>query len=404
MLKKLSLFKKRLTTVGSDEPLNKLSLAVIILLDIFVLSILFYGLSDHTEQLTDPGEYMPRTAREVFIDQTWTPADRISKLQPMVLSDRKNYSYYYNSIFAPASLKQMHPLCREFYEKVKTASADKKLEALFIERDRKIKDRSRAESEQDKTKKAYDTALLENIADRESAETETIAARSQALTARIEQLTGEIAAINGQINAHPLVQELWQITSPGEPKRQAVVNDYRHFEKGYPFKEFGWQFLFLIPIFALFYAWGNRSVRRDNRIQCLITSHMLVIASIPILVKLIKLVLELIPDVFFRKLFNLLKSLNLIAVWHYIVIIGVIALGLFLIFLIQKKVFNKEKVMQKRMTKGACIRCSKKLPAGAAVCPCCGKKQVAPCSACGKDTPAAGTYCIHCGAQKAGKL
>ena len=38
--------------VGNEEPLNKLSLAVIILLDIFVLSLLFAGLDDHSGQLT----------------------------------------------------------------------------------------------------------------------------------------------------------------------------------------------------------------------------------------------------------------------------------------------------------------------------------------------------------------
>lgn len=400
MLKKLSLFKKRLTTVGSEEPLNKLSLAVIILLDIFVLNILFYGLSEHTAQLTNPNEYMPSIAKQVFIDQTWTPSARLSKLQPLVLHERNNYSYYHNSIFAEEALKQMHPLCRDFYEKVKAIADNPNLKNRFIERQQKTTERSRLERDQARAKDAYDTALLENIANQHSAETRAIAARSRALTAQIEQLTNELAANARQINAAPAVQKLWQIISPAEQKRQAVVDDYRRFEKWYPFKEFGWQLLFLAPIFALFYTWGNRSVKKDNRIQCLIASHMLVIASIPILAKLIKLVMQLIPDLFFRNLFTFLKSLNLIAIWHYLVIIGAIALGLFLIFLIQKKVFNKQKMMQKRMTKGACIRCSKKLPVGASVCPCCGKKQTEPCPACGKDTPAAGTYCIHCGKER----
>jgi len=87
--KRISLFKRRLTTVGEAEPLNKLSLAVIILLDIFILSIIFAGLKDHTDQLTSHSEYMPYEARQVFIEQTWSPATRMTKLQEFVLTDRK---------------------------------------------------------------------------------------------------------------------------------------------------------------------------------------------------------------------------------------------------------------------------------------------------------------------------
>jgi len=44
-----TLLRRRLTTGGEeDEPLNKLSIAIIILLDLFVLNLLFYGLADHT--------------------------------------------------------------------------------------------------------------------------------------------------------------------------------------------------------------------------------------------------------------------------------------------------------------------------------------------------------------------
>ncbi|MBI9019705.1 MAG: zinc ribbon domain-containing protein [Verrucomicrobia bacterium] len=400
IIKKLSLFKDRLTTVGSEEPLNKLSLAVIILLDIFVLNILFIGLSEHTRQITSPAEYMPQITREIFIDQTWAPSARLSKLQPLVLSDRKNYSYHQESIFDESALKKMHPLCRDFYEKVKTLSKDKALRALFVERDLKTSERRRVESSQDKAKNAYDTALLETIANKDSANTRSIATRSKNLTSRVEELTGEISTIDRTINAHPGIQELWSLVSPKNQNRQAVVDDYRRFEKWYPVRELGWQLLFMLPIFGLFYAWSAHSVKRDNRIQTMFASHMLVIASLPIICKVVELVIDLIPNYFFRNLFKFLKSLHLMALWHYVVIIGSIALGLFLVFLIQKKVFNKQKMMQKRLMNGACIRCSKKLPAGASICPFCGTKQLEVCSNCHEKTPIGGVYCLHCGTDR----
>lgn len=400
IMKKLSLFKNRLTTVGSEEPLNKLSLAVIILLDIFVLNILFLGLSEHTKQLTSPNEYMPNITRQVFIDQIWSPSVRLSRLQPLVLSDRKNYSTRTESIFDEASLKKMHPLCRNFYEKVKVLSEDKTLQSLFIEREQKTSERSRVESSQNKAKRAYDTALLETIADKDSVNTRSIASRSQNLTARIEELTDEISAIDRTINAHPGIQALWRIVNPENQNRQQVVDDLKRFERWYPVKELGWQLLFMLPIFGMFYAWSTRSVKRDNRIQMLIAGHMLVIASLPIIFKVIELVIDLIPNYFFKNLFKFLKSIHLIAIWHYVVIIGSIALGLFLVFLIQKKVFNKQKMMQKRLMKGACIQCSKKLPGGASICPFCGTKQTEVCGNCHELTPSGGPYCIHCGTDR----
>ena len=394
---RFSAFKARLTTVGSEEPLNKLSLAVIILLDLFVLSILFGGLEDHTKQLTSPSEYMPHIARQVFIDQTWSPSVRLSKLQPLVLSDRKGYSTHHRSMFAPEKLEPMHPLCRDFYEKIHALSQDPPLVDLFVQRDLKAKERGRVRSSQDKAKRAYDTQLLETIAGKERANTAMIAKRSQSLTARIEMLTSQIDEIERKITAHPGIQEIWSITAPKNQSREQAVKDYRSFERWYLLRELLWQLLFLLPIFGLFYVWSGRSVKKDNRIQTLVASHLLVVAFIPILCKLIELVVKLIPSYFFKTLFRFLRSLHLIAIWRYLVIIGAIALGLFLVFLIQKKVFSREKMMQKRLMKGACTRCSKKLPAGAAVCPFCGTKQLERCNSCQQSTPVGGTYCIHCG-------
>lgn len=397
---RISIFTRRLTTVGDAEPLNRLSLAVIILLDLFVVSILFGGLEDHTRQLTSPDEYMPYPARHIFIDQTWSRADRINKLQSLVLADRKRYSYRYDSLFEKSKLKQMHPLCRDFFEKTKALAGDEALQSLFVKREQKNNERSKLTSAQDKTKKAYDTQLLETMADPSSdTRTPAITQRSKNLTARIEILTADIEGLEGQINAHSGVQELWALISPDNRIRQQAVEDFRRYERAYKFKELGWQLLFLLPIFGLFYFWGIKSVQKEHRVQALISGHMLVVTAIPILFKIIEVVIDLIPKYFFKNLFKVLKSLNLIAIWHYLVIFGSIGLGLLLIFIIQKKVFNREKVMRKRLAKGACTHCSIKLPPGAAICPFCGAKQMEPCGACHQPTPAAGTYCIHCGAQ-----
>ena len=391
-------FRKQLTSGGEDEPLNKLSIVVIILLDLFVLNLLFYGLSDHTKQLTSPDEYLPRTAREVFIDGSWSPSARMAKLEPLVLSDWKQYRYQSESLFDQDKLERMNPLCRDFYERIGALSKKESIHAWFVERERLADERNKLINSQDKTKRAYDTQLFETIAGKTDAPEGAIAARSDNQTRQIEKLTRRVAEIEQQIDADADVQALWILAAPENEKRAQVIADFRRFDHWYPVKELGWQLVFLLLIFFIFLAWNRRSAKHERWLQILISSHLLVICFLPILFKIIELVVDLIPNHFFRNLFKLLKSLHLIAVWHYLVIIGAGAIGLLLVFLIQKKVFSRERTMQKRLSRGACIQCGKKIPTGAASCPYCGTGQMMPCGSCEIPTPSAGAFCIHCGA------
>ena len=70
MKKRITAFKQRLTCVSKEEPLNKLSMAVIIILDLFVLTLVFSVLDEHTQQLTTASEYMPPTAHSLFNEQS----------------------------------------------------------------------------------------------------------------------------------------------------------------------------------------------------------------------------------------------------------------------------------------------------------------------------------------------
>jgi preprotein translocase subunit YajC len=397
---KMKIFKNRLTSVSSKEPLNKLSMAVIIILDLFVLTLVFNGLDEHTQQLTTANEYMPATAHSIFIDQNWTSANRISRLQPIILSDRNNARYRYKSPFDDRQIKLMHPAARRFFEQAEALSKDRSLLDLFLSRQKTVEERTRTEKTFDKAKKSYDTQLLENIANAAKPDSNMTATTARQYAQEIDQLIGEIRNAEQKINAHAGVQEIWKTVSPDNALRDKIVSDYKRFQFWFPLKELLWQLVFLLPIFAIFFWWSSRSVKKEKPIQTLIASHLLVIVSLPIILKVIELVIDIIPKHFFKKLFAILQSLHLIALWSYFVIFSAIAIGLFLIVFIQRKVFNKQKVMQKRLAKGTCIVCNKQLPSDAKICPFCGVKQMVDCTTCKKETPLAGTYCIHCGANR----
>ena len=77
---KIFSFKDRLVNIGSEEPLSKISLAVIVALDLFILFVVFQGLDDHTRQLTSPDEYVPYECREIFLNKNWSDANFLTKL------------------------------------------------------------------------------------------------------------------------------------------------------------------------------------------------------------------------------------------------------------------------------------------------------------------------------------
>jgi hypothetical protein len=399
---KLASLRDKLYKLDNREPLSKLSLTVIIALDIFILIVLFNGLADHTRQLTSPEEYVPYDCREVYIDSDWSETNRLDELQPLVLSGYKNISYRYKGRLERADTALMHPTCAALYESIKQIADEKPLHSLFVERQQLQNQRNRLRRELERNRATYDTSLLENIADKRSAGDGlgATSSQSQNLSKSQDKVVREIAAIDSKLNASPLITALWESISRDEAKRKALVTDYKQYQYWYALKKLLWQMLFMLPLFILFYLWSGYSARKHHTVQTLIASHLLVVTSIPIILKIIELVLDLIPRHFFRNLFELLEALHLIAIWHYLVIFATVAAALLLIYLIQKKLFNQQRTYQRRLMKGACYACGLTLPPHAEHCPYCGESQCKECPACHATTPVKADFCTRCGARQ----
>ncbi len=394
----LSKFKNNLTRFSEHEPLGKLSLAIIILLDLFILSIIFGGLSDHTDQLTSPSEYFPYECRRVFIHTSWGDANKTSEIQKLVLKDYNNYSYRYDRALDKTRIEKMHPVCRNFYRIIKSVYGNTELKKLFIKRQSFVKKYQQSKKNFQQSNDVYNTSLLEKIADEDSTNVSAVAESIKAQSAKFNQIRAEITSLDRQINKHPLIIGLSQMIKPGNQSfRQEIIDDINLYERIYLFKELAWQMLFIAPLFLLFVFWYKRSFKRENKIQTLISSHLLVVASIPVVLKVIEVVLDLIPNHFFKELFKILEMFHIVALWHYILIIVSISVAIFFIYFIQKKIFNQKRLYQKRLMKSRCYRCDRKLPKQDGICPFCGSNQMRKCGHCGDQTYVAGEYCIVCG-------
>lgn len=402
LLGKIAGFRSKLTRFSDQDPISKLVLAIIISLDIFILSVIFDGLEDHTNQLTSSAEYFPHPCRRVFISKDWTQTNKIAKLQQLVLIDYNSYSYRHDSPFENSKIANMHPLCGELYKKIRLISENDALKELFVDRQQAVKKKDQLLNSYKEGKEVHETKLLENIAGKDSSELSSIAGFMEATGEEIDKLNARINDLNGKISSDPLVKDFFTIARPGDAKHRAdLISDLNRFEKIYLFKELLWQLLFLLPLLFVFGLWHAKSARKGYNIRSLISAHLLVVVSIPILLKIAEVVLELIPDHFFKDLFKLLERLHVIALWHYFVITVAIGTGIFCVFIIREKLFSKEHLHQKRLSKGACCSCGRKLPGRTTpACPFCGTKQLRKCTGCGNSTYVNVKFCANCGLEQ----
>jgi hypothetical protein len=397
LVKGLSDFKNKLTRFNSAQPLGKLSLVIVILLDIFLLWVVFAGLDKHTNQLTSINEYFPFQCRQALIEERWSNANKLDRLQDIVLTDYNNYLHT-ESFFDKDRLNKMHPACKQYFQAVKAIAEDQNAIKLFIERQRLQRKLSDWRTQHNLNKGVYDTQLLENIADKDSAPARSLALAMKGVSAQYEKLYNELLETNSKILKTPVVEEFLKKFDPqGTANREKLISDIKQYEIVYAFKEISWQLLFLLPIFAGALIWHVKSTNKRYPTQTLFSAHLLTIASIPIVIKIIELVLDLIPNKFFRTLFKILERLHIIALWHYLLIILALATAILFVYVIQKKFFNKKRVFEKRLIAGKCWSCGKKLPHQIKHCPFCGQSQTKKCPHCGCETFYGGTHCANCG-------
>lgn len=391
--------KTHLTSLD-DQPLAKAALVIILFLDIFILVSIFNGLDAHTKQLSSPDVYIPYTCREIVVNHQWNQTNRIDNLSRIIISS--STSYYRDE----EKKNERHPVCTPYIDLVDQIKNDKALISIFEERNKAEREASELQKEIDNLKGAYDTSLLETIAKKQESQTKVTATKEDFLkkAAALDKLKSKISESDQSINSDAKIKLLWEnLQSLQEKDRQKLLSDLRKLNFWYPVKKLGMQLIFLIPLFIVFYVWNSASIRKNRGIQTLVSSHLLGISFIPILCKIIEAVYDIIPKKLLKQLIDLLESLKLIAIWHYLIIALAVGAALFLIYLVQKKLFSSERIgriIERRISNGDCQQCGKHLPNGSTACPFCGFIQYQPCSSCQSQMHVYGKFCRECG-QKA---
>lgn len=398
ILRRVRALRAGLTHLGDGQPLSRAALAVLLLLDAFVLASIFDGLGAHTRQLATPFDRVPPVCREIVLDGAWSPPVRLERLALAT------------SPFAPAPdaerrREDLHPICAGLDEALTAVARDAELRRVLESRRRLDVEIRDVVAELGRLTPAYDTALLEQVARGARGDRADVATTRKEIgekTRALEAARAERGVVDAALASAPPIAALWaRIDALRDADGARLRADLANAQRWYPAKRLGMQLLFLVPLFAAFWAWNSASIRRGRALQTLVSSHLLVVAAIPLLLQIADAVYDVLPKQLLARVIRLLEALRLVAIWHYLVIAAAIASALVVIVVVQRKLFSRERLLEKRIAKGLCQECGKRLPDAARACPFCGFAQFRACAQCGGAAHVAASYCRECGAKAA---
>ena len=277
-----------------NHPIGKAVLTIVLFLDLFILMLIFQGLFDHTSQLSTPYEYIPQQCRNIVIDEDWNENNRLIRTARIVSSYRGSYVY----VNEKNRNHEVHPICAPISKLLRSMENDKNLSgnlsALLRLRDQAVQVRSELE----RTRRAYDTSLLEVIADQNIVKENTASLKRQtsALIKKLNTLTNKEAASVSQLMQHQYISELFSvIEASSNENRDILLEELRNLNFWHPVKRLGMEMIFLLPLVIIFYLWNARSITASRPYQKLVSSHLLVVVFIPVIFKMIELVYDIVP-------------------------------------------------------------------------------------------------------------
>ncbi|MEB3224246.1 MAG: zinc ribbon domain-containing protein [Synechococcus sp.] len=387
----------RKSTHVRQEPLNKVSLVILVLIDIFVLINVFQGIDSVGNWPLSPQEVYP--CHRVYQSyQTNNAPDRDFVWVTEMLGEYAPQEI--QPVPTESRLGKISSQCdrlRELTPKVKnpeTLALSKEIQGLQTQI-AAVDQRIATYREQ------YDSTLLEKIADQDVSQSinASTAAQTKAdiATAEAERqgLTKVLDTKKSELLNHPDVTIY--LTAVGD--RQFFTDFDQGFKRAqfwYPNLQFFLQTLFLLPLIVIAYFWHHQATGRNWGTQSLLSWHLLLIFLIPLLIKILQFIqfgnLVAIVFDFLVAIFG-----GLVFISSYLLILIIPLLGFGLIKFLQRFIFNAKVQAKNRIQKQRCIQCSCHLRLEDQFCPFCGFEKYIHCPQCETQTYKYTEFCRHCG-------
>jgi hypothetical protein len=391
----------RRSTYVNHESINRTSIVILILIDIFVLFNVFNGLDNVEQWLMPPQEAVPCfMAQDSYQTSNQKGTFDFDAKTIEAIIDTNKLSSPLLETSNPKRLGKVSSLCDSEIRLAKEINTVSNAN-LKISLNKGRTAISSLNQEIETLRRQYDSTLLEKIA-RQAPQNSINQSPADRVKIKIDDLTSKIS-IQKQLIVETQKKLIQQPSSKSylkllndASKYKEVKNAYSSAQFWYPNKQLLLQTLFLLPLIALAYFINTWATKKTKAVLALVSWHLLLIFCIPLLVKFFEFIqFGNLLGIVIEQATMLLGGLRFIA--NYLLILIIPLAGLGLIKFLQRFVFNPKVQARNRIQNVRCISCNFKLGRGDDFCPSCGFNQFVDCPNCSQKTYKFTRFCKHCG-------
>jgi hypothetical protein len=427
----------RKTRTINNTPLNRVSLIVIVLVDLFIIGNVFSGLDAISNWHLSPSEVAPCRSEWVAyredkksdkdyqaIQRAWNGLnDSQYAVSDRFRSPTVPTAPNSNSPGSPSSagsapsmgvanqyrdsqldrLGTVSTICMESAA-LQDSLNTKEIQALRTRITADETKISKLKESSQTIKSQYDSTLLEKIAGQNPANSinnvkaEQAKAKLTENDRQLAELNIKLKADRTELIAQPASQAyLTRLQDNG--KFEQLDQTYKTANFWYPSIRLGLQGLFLLPLMAIALGIHNLALAKGYGLVALMAWHLLCIFFIPLIFK----IFEFLQFGFlFQSIFDFVTRIigNLVFLLNYISILSIPVIGFGIIKLMQSVILNPKSQATRRVQKNQCLNCAKTLQPGDTHCPHCGYHQQLECPSCHGMTYKHLPHCRHCGADQ----
>lgn len=403
----------------NNEPFSKFSILLIIILDIFLFITILTGIDSEKDMSPAVGVKYPYQCQNHFDPKyqstVWNSAtggytyDRFPFMEYESFYIPTHSEYYSGKNIQTYNDKRMAPLCTELYKKIAVFSQSKEFENNKELKNNLRNDKRNVVSEINSIEKRYNTSLFEKVSDVDQDRDKVIRDKYYSLLEKEKNIDRQIKEIKA-VSTYKGYQDYVDFINEN---RDSFKKEYESYAFWQPFISFLYLLKFTVPLLLLSllaYRFSTRAASKisvPNKLITLISSHIIIIISLPIFIDVLRLIFHIVPRRFLEKIITFLYQYGFIFLGYYfLMFLGITSIGL-VVFFIQKSVSKREKVRREMKEKtlyidaynqSRCPNCKNRVDYSKNYCGFCREELNRVCSECNKRTPKHIQYCIECGA------
>lgn len=242
----------------------------------------------------------------------------------------------------------------------------------------------------------YELSLQEKIAE------ERVLFDTSGVQANILRLREDITALknsarNFRAERDVEIQSISSQTASLKKSYDEANEYYLDKNASYRFKVFLLMLLFVLPFFAIS-TWLYLKHKRRNSPYTIIFTAVMASAAILFLQIMLVFLYDILPKEWLERIFSLFMSVPFLRyIIYYGSVLVVVAIFGGIVYYIQKKVFDPNKVAVRRLKENKCPNCSFTIDRFQNYCPKCGLQLKEKCSSCDNARINYLKYCPVCG-------